>query len=434
MFKFNEHIKKELLNEYGGSDRKRTVMLDDGKKYLLKFPDPSREKHSELSYISNVYSEYIGCKIIESIGLPVQKVILGEYTDERGITKIACACEDVRLPGETMHEIEKLQLGSLDPEEKEAITFKGIERIFDKLSSVIDRDVLSRHFYRMFIADTLIVNSDRHNGNWAVLSSASVVRLCPIYDCGSSLAPLLAEHELTPHNIERCALDAVSALRDENGARIKYTHLFRNELLPEIAEALKSVLPAVNLQKVEKIIQDTEKISPQRKAFYIGIINLQYERVLLPALEKVLNPTFSTQKIPLSDWCQLYTKDLSVLRNIGYQKQTVNIQEQDIIVSQAGKNHAFLYDQEKCIAVLDTRSNNDAIRETIGILREYGLHIQVPVNKREFEKAKSEIAHSALKPNAKLHTDVLVKNINQAKQEASGKLIVQKLQKSDRER
>lgn len=433
MFNFNVHITKELLNEYGGSDRKRTVVLDDGKKYLLKFPDPSREKHSELSYINNVYSEYIGCKIIESIGLPVQQVILGEYTDERGITKIACACEDVRLPGDTMHEIEKLQLGSLDPEEKEAITFKGIERIFDKLSSVMDREVLSNHFYRMFIADTLVVNSDRHNGNWAVLSSASGVRPCPIYDCGSSLAPLLAEHELTPRNMERCALDAVSALRDENGARIKYTHLFRNKLLPEIAEALKSVLPDVNLQRAESIIQDTENISPQRKAFYIGVINLQYERVLLPALEKELNPTFSTQKSPLSDWYKLYKEDLSVLRNIGYQKQAVNIQGQDITVSQAGKNHAFLYDQGKCIAILDTRSNNDAIRQTIGILRECGLHIQVPVNKREFEKAKSEIANSVLHPDAKLHTDVLLKNINQARQEASGDIKVQKLQKADRQ-
>ena len=100
------------------------------------------------------------------------------------------------------------------------------------------------------------------------------------------------------------------------------------------------------------------------------MINLQYERVLLPALEKDLNPTFSTQKSPLSDWYKLYKEDLSVLRNIGYQKQAVNIQGQDITVSQAGKYHAFLYDQGKCIAILDTRSNNDAIRKTIGILRE----------------------------------------------------------------
>lgn len=44
MYNFNEHIINQLLNEYSGSEKKRTILLDDGQKYLLKFPDPIRTR------------------------------------------------------------------------------------------------------------------------------------------------------------------------------------------------------------------------------------------------------------------------------------------------------------------------------------------------------------------------------------------------------
>ena len=43
----------------------------------------------------------------------------------------------------------------------------------------------------MFIADALIGNFDRHNGNWGFLINDYTlqVKLAPIYDCGSCLYP-----------------------------------------------------------------------------------------------------------------------------------------------------------------------------------------------------------------------------------------------------
>lgn len=46
---------KELLNTYGGSEKKKKIMFND-EVYLLKFPDPIREKNKKLSYINNQYS------------------------------------------------------------------------------------------------------------------------------------------------------------------------------------------------------------------------------------------------------------------------------------------------------------------------------------------------------------------------------------------
>lgn len=54
----------EITPEYTGSEKKKTMILNN-KKYLVKFPDPNRSTKLKISYINNVYSEYIGTKIFE---------------------------------------------------------------------------------------------------------------------------------------------------------------------------------------------------------------------------------------------------------------------------------------------------------------------------------------------------------------------------------
>ena len=57
MVNFSEAI--EVLNSYKGSEKKKTLIYNN-KKYLVKFPDPIREKNKNISYINNAFSEYIG--------------------------------------------------------------------------------------------------------------------------------------------------------------------------------------------------------------------------------------------------------------------------------------------------------------------------------------------------------------------------------------
>lgn len=78
---FNQY--QELPNKYLGSDRKKTLLID-GEKYLLKFPDPVRNKRHILSYINNAVSEYLGCHIYESIGIVVQETRLGFFKEKNG--------------------------------------------------------------------------------------------------------------------------------------------------------------------------------------------------------------------------------------------------------------------------------------------------------------------------------------------------------------
>lgn len=48
----------EKINKFRGSEKKKTIEYN-GKTYLLKFPDPTREKGKSISYINNTISEYI---------------------------------------------------------------------------------------------------------------------------------------------------------------------------------------------------------------------------------------------------------------------------------------------------------------------------------------------------------------------------------------
>lgn len=65
----------EEFNSYKGSEKKKTLIYNE-KKYLVKFPDPIREKNKNISYINNAFSEYIGSNIFKMVGFITQNTIL----------------------------------------------------------------------------------------------------------------------------------------------------------------------------------------------------------------------------------------------------------------------------------------------------------------------------------------------------------------------
>lgn len=46
---------KEELNSYKGSEKKKTLIYNN-KKYLVKFPDPIREKNKKINYFEYITS------------------------------------------------------------------------------------------------------------------------------------------------------------------------------------------------------------------------------------------------------------------------------------------------------------------------------------------------------------------------------------------
>lgn len=146
----------EEFNKYKGSEKKKTLIYD-GKRYLVKFPDPIRDKN--ILYINNAYSEYVGSNIFRIVGFKVQNTILGKYK-YNGNDKIVCACEDFTDEENELYEFESIAL-SYNPDKKIGTEVEDIMEVI-QTNKMICSDT-SKMFWKMFIIDALIGNTDRHN-------------------------------------------------------------------------------------------------------------------------------------------------------------------------------------------------------------------------------------------------------------------------------
>ena len=193
---FNEEIVKELPNRFGGSERKKTVVIGNDI-YLLKLPDPVREQGRSLSYINNSISEYLGCHILQSLGIKTQETMLGTYYDkDKNKTYIACACKNIAVDGYTLGEIANISLSDSYGDYAEKTTLSSVHMIAEKLSKTAEmpKTEILKYYYDLLVADFLIGNTDRHNRNWGILTHPTKPTcLAPVFDCGSSLSPLLSD-------------------------------------------------------------------------------------------------------------------------------------------------------------------------------------------------------------------------------------------------
>lgn len=265
----------EEFNKYKGSEKKKTLIYDS-KRYLVKFPDPIREKNKNISYINNAYSEYVGSNIFRIVGFKVQNTILGKYK-YNGNDKIVCACKDFTDEENELYEFESIALSS-NPDKKIGTEVEDIMEVI-QTNKMICSDT-SKMFWKMFIIDALIGNTDRHNGNWGFLINVKTqkIEFSPIYDCGSCLNPLLEDTEIENLDeiaIKNLAINCYSCLR-ENGKRINYINYIKKMKNKECNDAIKEIFLDIKINEINKFIDEIEGISNIRKAFYKSIINYRY--------------------------------------------------------------------------------------------------------------------------------------------------------------
>ena len=213
---------KEVFNNYKGSEKKKTLVYNK-KRYLVKFPDPIREKNKNISYINNAYSEYIGSNIFKIIGIDTQNTILGKY-EYNGKEKIVCACEDFTTDESKLYEFENLTL-STNLDKKIETELDDIIEAINENKMLNSKEIMEK-FWDMFIVDSLIGNTDRDNGNWGFIlnKETGTIVFSPIYDCGSCLNPMLEDAEiesLSVADINNIVVNCYSCLK-ENGKKINY--------------------------------------------------------------------------------------------------------------------------------------------------------------------------------------------------------------------
>ena len=276
MFNFSNAV--EELNNYRGSEKKKTLIYNN-KKYLVKFPDPIREKNREISCINNAFSEYIGSNIFKIIGFKVQNTILGIYNYD-GKEKIVCACEDFTDEGHVLYEFENIAL-SVNPDKKIETELNDIMEVIDIISKMMKIEGLKEKFWDMFIIDSLIGNENRYNGDWGILldKTNNIFKFAPIYDCGSCLNYTLSDieiKELSEVEIKNIAINTYSCIK-EDGKKINCMSYIKNLKNTDCNNALARVFNKINLNKINEFINNIEILSDDRKNFYKKVIALRYE-------------------------------------------------------------------------------------------------------------------------------------------------------------
>jgi len=91
MIDFNKG--KEVFNKFRGSEVKTTILFE-GEVYMIKYPDPVRDKKNKLSYMNNQFSEHIGSRIFKACGINSQETAMRYFTTKNGKKKIVVGCKD----------------------------------------------------------------------------------------------------------------------------------------------------------------------------------------------------------------------------------------------------------------------------------------------------------------------------------------------------
>lgn len=277
---------------YAGANGSKISVIYNNEQYMLKFP-PLPTINKEMSYTNSCISEYIGCKIFDSVGIPVQETVIGTYTSN-GREKIVVACKDFTPPGITLQDFASLKNRIIDSERNGYGTeLNDILSTIDEQTSM-DSDAIKTRFWDMFIVDALIGNWDRHNGNWGFLynNSTDEVVLAPVFDCGSSLYPQADDELMTiilnnknefNHRIFDIPLSAITY----NGKKINYFNFLSEGKFEDCNTALKRILSRIDMKKIYEIIDDTPTVTDIQNEFYKTMLTARKERILDFAMSKI---------------------------------------------------------------------------------------------------------------------------------------------------
>jgi len=281
---------------YGGANGNKINILYEGCSYMLKFPPvPSRNK--AMSYTNGCISEYLACHIFASIGFKTQKTLLGTYIDPRGKEKVVVACGDFTEGGKRLIEFAHLKNTCISSEQNGYGT--ELSSILEAISeqTLLPQGELSEFFWDMFIADALLGNFDRHNGNWGILvdEPTKTVEIAPVYDCGSSLYPQLATDDMeavlnSEDEIDRRVYTFPASAIEENGKKLSYFEFISSLKNSDCTAALKRISARIDMDKIQMLIDETPTLIPVQKEFYKVMISERKAKIIDYSMKQLMKP------------------------------------------------------------------------------------------------------------------------------------------------
>lgn len=285
------NCENEYRKYYDGLNGKKKAIYYKNELYMLKFP---KENHiNDDNYASSTINEHISSNIFKILGFNTQDTLLGIYDGN-----IVVACKDFEYFENQLFSFGKIKNSVLEVGDSSSFYDTDLNETLNAIENqkAINPNRLKEYFWKMFIADTLIANFDRHNDNWGFLTYKNGdIDISPIFDCGSSLYPKLniddIKHYLAHEgSFNDLMLNHTTSAISINGKKINPQNFLKENMNGDILNALQNVLSRIDRPKINALIDSIEIISDTKKTFYKLVIEKR-ERFLKDILKK--NDNFS---------------------------------------------------------------------------------------------------------------------------------------------
>ena len=284
MLNFNNYIVRKKT--YGGANGNKISIEIEHSLYMLKLPVHAN-KNKNISYANSSISEYIGSHIFKLLGIDAQETLLGVFT-YNGEERIAVACKDFEKDGFVLKDFASLKNNVIDS----SSNGYGIELvdILDAIErqNLLDKEILKKYFWDVFVIDALIGNRDRHNGNRGFLYNQEndEIKIAPIYDCGSSLFPQIDEKQIdeclkSKQSLNKRVYEVPTSAILNNGKRINYYNFIHSHEYKECDDAIKRLINKMKMNDIKMLINSIDCLNDKHKEFLIKIIELRYNKIIL---------------------------------------------------------------------------------------------------------------------------------------------------------
>ena len=267
---------------FSGAEKKYEITID-GFRYIMKF-----QKNSEIGFLYNHVSEYLGSHVFECLGIPVQETYLGTYKG-KNIVLMKNFCSE----GESLVHFNDVGESTLEQDkELYQYSYEDIQQMLFHNTKSTDVEETIHRFWDMFIVDALNGNFDRHGGNWGFIKKNGSYRIAPVYDNGSSMYPrlnndvLLSDILASEEKMKRRIYQFPTSQVKLGGRKSSYYEVINSMHFEECNHALKRIVERMDMSKIETVIEKIDGISDLRKEFYKTMYKQRFDKILLCTYKK----------------------------------------------------------------------------------------------------------------------------------------------------